>query len=109
MRHKSTSALPIPPLTTKAYHDMTINAPITATPLPAGRRHHARRRAGAGRLLLEGNERRDTLSAFNVLQARAGIDLDATPATARAVRELFDCCGPPASASATSATPTSAR
>ena len=45
-------------------------------------------------LLLDGNARRDTLSAFNVLQARAGIDLDTTPATARAVRELFDALRP---------------
>ena len=35
-------------------------------------------------LMLAGNERRDTLSAFNVLAARGPVDLGATPATARA-------------------------
>ena len=47
-------------------------------------------------LLLDGNERRDTLSAFNVLAARAGVDLGATPATARSVRELFAAVSPAA-------------
>ena len=47
-------------------------------------------------LMLAGNERRDTLSAFNVLAARGPVDLGATPATARSVRELFAAVSPAA-------------
>src|SRR3954471_19339851 len=43
---------------------------------------------------LEGNLRRDTLSAFNVLQSRAGTDLAATPASAPTVREVFSALSP---------------
>ena len=39
--------------------------------------------------MLAGNERRDTLSAFDVLAARSPVDLGGTPATARSVRELL--------------------
>ena len=73
---------------------MTINAPISLTLFrPDGVIMLADVRAQA-ELLLEGNARRDMLSAFNVLQARAGIDLGATPAAARSVRELFDALAP---------------
>src|SRR4051812_18233078 len=43
---------------------------------------------------LEGNLRRDTLSAFNVLQARAGIDLATRPASAPEVRSVFSVLSP---------------
>jgi hypothetical protein len=69
---------------------MTMNMPVKGTLFrPDGVVMLADVRAQVD-LLLDGNTRRDTISAFNVLQARAGIDLGATPATARAVRELFD-------------------
>ena len=73
---------------------MTFNAPIRDTLFrPNGIVMLADVRAQA-ELLWEGNARRDVLSAFNVLQTRAGIDLGATPAAARGVRELFDSLTP---------------
>jgi hypothetical protein len=73
---------------------MTFNAPIRDTLFrPNGIVMLADVRAQA-ELLWEGNARRDVLSAFNVLQTRAGIDLGATPAAARGVRELFDSLHP---------------
>ena len=94
--YKSTSGFPRPLLTTKAYPDMTCEAPLNLTLFrPEGVIMLADVRTQV-ELMLAGNERRDTLSAFNVLAARSPVDLGATPATARSVRELFAAVSPAA-------------
>ena len=71
MMYKSTSGFPRPLLTTKAYPDMTCEAPLNLTLFrPEGVIMLADVRTQV-ELMLAGNERRDTLSAFNVLAARA--------------------------------------
>ena len=77
-------------------HDMPISktlAALSIRDLPDGLPSLAavRDRVEAG---LAGTERRDTLSAFNVLAARLGIDLATIPATALAMRQLFEAAGP---------------
>ena len=68
MMYKSTSGFPRPLLTTKAYPDMTCEAPLNLTLFrPDGVIMLADVRAQV-ELLLAGNARRDTLSAFNVLR-----------------------------------------
>jgi integrase len=76
------------------HPDMNIATPTTVTLFrPEGVIMLADVRALADSRL-DGNERRDVLSAFNVLRTRGGIELETTPASARMVRELFGALRP---------------
>src|SRR5262245_61257323 len=83
MAYKNANVIPRPRLATKAHPDMAFEAPLSPTLFrPEGVTMLADVRAKV-ELMPSGNGRRDILSAFNVLAARAFIDLSSTPASAQ--------------------------